>query len=145
MRVVMDGVDIPRCGAGGVTSFSAVLEGFPDSKPLPSGAFHWLITKSDKVNIPRFGSGWVARISEVLVTSPYSSFRSDSDSLTSRARGCSGLNPKPACSRMVTLVVSSRGDLLDGVRKILVRVISLIFSNLARQRFTEVTYASAPH
>ena len=65
------------------------------------------------------------------------SLLSESDSFATSARGSCGVDPGPVPLRIVgSFSASSMADLLYDVRKRLVLPRSLIFSNLAMQRFT---------
>jgi hypothetical protein len=65
--------------------------------------------------------------------------RSESDGFTRRATGSCAVHPGPAPSRILTFLESRIGDLLVGVRKRRVCIVSLISSNVARRRLTEAT------
>ena len=64
------------------------------------------------------------------------SLLSESGIFVTSARGSCGVDPGPLPLRIVTFSASSMADLLYDVRKRLVFPRSLIFSNLAMQRFT---------
>ena len=78
--------------------------------------------------------------SAALASSPLPSdsmvLRSESDIFATRARGSCDVDPGPERLRTVTLSALSMGNWLFNVRKRLVFVKSLIFSNFAIQRFT---------
>ena len=85
-------------------------------------------------------SGDIVSGSAALASPPLPSdskaLRSESDIFATRASGSYGEDPWPVPLRIVTLSASPIGDLLKGVRKIVVHVRSLMFSTFAILRLT---------
>jgi hypothetical protein len=85
-------------------------------------------------------SGSVVSDSAALASPPLSPDskvrRSESDILATRASGSCGVDPGPVQLRIAILSASPMGDWLQGVRKRLVLVRSLMSSIFAMQRFT---------
>ena len=81
----------------------------------------------------------VGSSSGALVTSYSKALRSVSDIFATRAKGSCGVDPRLVRMRIVTFSASPMGDSLYSVRKRLVFVRSLIFSNFAMLCFTALT------
>jgi hypothetical protein len=95
------------------------------------------------MDVPYWISGGVvlgsAAFTSPTLPSDSKVLRSESDIFAMSARGSCGVDPGPVPLRIVTFSASSMGDWLYGVRKRLVLLRSLMFSNFVMLRFTTLT------